>query len=206
MIYVKRCAAQKSYPKKNLYTFNISSVSKRVEGESVSVRVWQADEWSVRGDEVTAHWDGVLQAPVYQNLGATCSHPSSDKRFFICFEFRSSNICLTAFLSSHNALLQYHTQTLRSHGLHTVMKGLSSSEPPPSKVPGSFICSVIPRQLQYNSAKQVTFWFRWFFQCLLKDWLEISWLLQCIRNKYLVCSQFRLCDMSLPSHQQLHSY
>lgn len=35
MIYVKRCTAQKPDPEKNLYAFNISSVSKSVEGESL---------------------------------------------------------------------------------------------------------------------------------------------------------------------------
>lgn len=65
-------------PKKNLYAFNILSVSKRVEGEGLCVTGRQADELSVQGDEVTAQLDGVLQDPVHHNLSGPCSHLSSD--------------------------------------------------------------------------------------------------------------------------------
>lgn len=109
---------------KRIFTHLTFHLSPRVWRERVcaSVCVWQADELSVQGDEVTAQSDGVLQAPVHQNLSGPCSHLSSDThtlmrahthtklRFFICSwssplkylpQCLPYSLCNRSFISKH---------------------------------------------------------------------------------------------------------
>lgn len=92
----------------------------------VSVCVWQADELSVQGDEVTAQSDGVLQAPVHQNLSGPCSHLSSDTHThretytnFFHLLFNSSFLVFASlpslFTLESLTHIETHSNTLLSH-------------------------------------------------------------------------------------------
>lgn len=97
MIYVKRCTAQKPDPEKNLYAFNISSVSKSVGGASLCESARMTSWWVERSGgwgNTTVRWSspGLCPSEIQRSmLSFLIWHTHTHTCFFHFFSFTTQS-------------------------------------------------------------------------------------------------------------------